>query len=229
MDGNLVSYQFVQEDLTQMRTHKLFIAMTYVVLWSLLLTPSLAAATPPVQSGEVTTETTVGVANSRVLISFDGHSGALTSLKNLATGDEYLKVAGGDGNPFRAYVDTTELPRVLKQGRPWPTPPVEDAMGGTLVDPKQCRLEQSQFGRSGGAGVLRLVMRAEQLKLAFDVEVTVPDTRTECIAGHGAVAGQRERVGSGGGRMRSLLPSCDRRMLADEVVVQVRRTICPSQ
>ena len=41
---------------------------------------------------EVRTETTVGLSNDCMAIAFDVHSGALVSLRNLATGDEYLSL-----------------------------------------------------------------------------------------------------------------------------------------
>ncbi len=158
-------------------TSRLWQASSLVLMlapWLLIASTGSAAVAPP-QSGQIRTDTTIGVANDRVSVSFDRKSGALLSLKNLATGDEYLKIGGSGGNPFRAYVDTTELPRVLRQGFPFPMPPLEDAMGGTLVDPAQCQLGETSFRRGGDSGVLRLSMQAAKPGLTFDLEVTVPD------------------------------------------------------
>ena len=88
--------------------------------------------------GEIDTVERVGLENGLVRIEFDRTSGELVSLRNLDTDDEYLKDTGGHGNPFRAYVDTTELPSALTH--PWPelNPPVEDALGGKLIDGRNC-------------------------------------------------------------------------------------------
>ena len=84
---------------------------------------------------EIKTREIVGLENGLVRIEFSKISGQMISLKNLVVGDEYIKRSEGDGNPFRAYVDTTEMPKTVTQGAPWPVQPVEDAMGGELVDP----------------------------------------------------------------------------------------------
>ena len=124
----------------------------------------------------IDTRERTGLDNGLLSVAFDKRTGALVRLKNLTTGDEYLKSLGGDGNPFRAYVDTTELPRVLRQGAPWPTPPVEDAMGGTLVDPRRCRLEQSLFRRSGGSGARNPSGTNSKVGIAAVVSRVGPET-----------------------------------------------------
>ncbi len=124
---------------------------------------------------EVKTQTTIGIANDRVSISFDSQTGAMVSLKNLDTEDDYLKDVGGDGNPFRAYVDTTQVPKILAVGDPFPRQPIEGALGGKLVDPRNCKLVSSSFQHSGSAGILRLVLRHPEPDLTFDMEVSLPD------------------------------------------------------
>jgi len=64
--------------------------------------------------------------NGVVSLAFDTDTGAVTSMRNLATGGEYIKGDSGDGNPFRAYVDTTSVPRVLQLAYPWPVRPVSE-------------------------------------------------------------------------------------------------------
>jgi len=124
---------------------------------------------------KVATEETVGLANGRMRLEFSRETGALVSLKNLATGDEYLKDPGGDGNPFRAYVDTTEIPKVLQLDFGFPIQPLEGDMGGTFADPKDCKLVEHSFRRTKRAGALRLVSHHEATGLAFDLDVALPD------------------------------------------------------
>lgn len=124
---------------------------------------------------EYQTPDSVGLENGAVALEFSKQSGALTKLQNVATGDDYMKEPAGDGNPFRAYVDTTETPRVLAVAIPYPVQPVEGAMGGKLIDPKDCKLIESSFTRSAGGGMLRLVSRSETPPLRFELQVLVPD------------------------------------------------------
>jgi hypothetical protein len=96
--------------------------MIFRVILAFIASPVHAAD----ETGEIETEKRVGLENGLVRIEFDRTSGELVSLKNLDD-DEYLKEIGRDGNPFRAYVDTNELPSALT--RPWSelNPPVEGA------------------------------------------------------------------------------------------------------
>ncbi len=127
---------------------------------------------------QIQTDTTVGIANDHVSIAFDRKTGALVSLKNLDTDGEYLKHSGGDGNPFRTYVDTTELPPTLKLRFPWAVQPPEGALGGTLVDPVKCRLVESKYQREEDKGVLRLVSQHDDTQLMFDLTVRLADKAT---------------------------------------------------
>jgi hypothetical protein len=116
-----------------------------------------------------------GIRNGLVEILFNSNSGTLTSIKNLSTGDEYLKTPGGDGNPFRCYVNTTQIPPTLLQAYPYVIQPVEGSLGGTLVDPKNCTLIGSSFERQTDAGVLSLVIRNNIFELVFSLDVKLPD------------------------------------------------------
>ena len=82
-----------------------------------------------------------------------------------------LRRRGGDGNPFRAYVDTTELPSALTH--PWPEldPPVEGALGGKLIDGRNCMLNSFSFERDGGATILNLEMENLEQRLLFKLKV----------------------------------------------------------
>ena len=123
----------------------------------------------------IETEKTVGLENAHLRLEFSRETGSLISLRNIATGDEYLKDPGGDGNPFRAYVDTTEVPKVLQLDFPFPIQPVEDAMGGRLVDPRNCTLVEHSFRNEKECTVLRLVSHNAPTGLTFDLDVTLPD------------------------------------------------------
>ena len=124
------------------------------------------------------TETTVGLANGQVELAFDARTGALVSLRNLATDDEYLKDASPRGNPFRIYVDITK-PYVLPashlgwKGRRYLLDPAE--VGAELVETADCELEDWHFERSGDGGVLTLVLCNAAHALRFELEVRLPD------------------------------------------------------
>ena len=132
--------------------------------------------TPAHPSKCISTERTISLANERVSLAFDRTTGALVSLRNLATGDEYLKQPGGDGNPFRCYLDTTRLPEAVTRPA-WAAVggKLEDAMGGTLVEPRTCTLVDSAFKRVGRAGVLTLTLRHGKPDLELVLTVTLPD------------------------------------------------------
>lgn len=124
--------------------------------------------------GEIDTVERVGLENGLVRIEFDRATGELVSLRNLDTDDEYLKETGGHGNPFRAYVDTTELPSALTH--PWPelNPPVEGALGGKLIDGRNCILSTFSFERDDEATVLNLEMEHLEPRLLFKLRVKMP-------------------------------------------------------
>lgn len=119
-----------------------------------------------------------GLTNNLVELRFDASTGAMTGLKNMVTGDEYLKTTGGGGNPFRCYVNTTQVPPTLLQGYPYVIQSVENSMGGIIVDPKNCTLENATFSRQADAGVLSLVLAHAGLNLRFALEVRLGDGDT---------------------------------------------------
>ena len=125
---------------------------------------------------EIRTETTVGVANDKVAMAFDAQSGALASLRNLATGDEYLKDAGTEGNPFRVWAGITEPFQLqASQTSRYILQAATESLGGEPIDPASCRLIDRSFERVPGAGVLRMVLHHSTSKLRFELEVRLPD------------------------------------------------------
>ena len=114
------------------------------------------------------------LANDKIWLEFDGKTGQLISLQNLVTGDEYLKNKSDGGNPFRAYIDTTQIPPTLKLGFPWPVQPPEDALGGMLVDPAACRLVKHDFKYEDGVRTLHLVSAHQHTDLLIDLRVRLP-------------------------------------------------------
>ena len=94
-------------------------------LWILLVPAGCMNLEKGVMCKKVETKKAVGLENMHMRLEFSRETGSLISLKNSATGDEYLKDPGGDGNPFRAYVDTTEMPPILRINFPFPVQPVE--------------------------------------------------------------------------------------------------------
>ena len=115
------------------------------------------------------------LANDKVRLAFDNQTGQLISLQNLVTSDEYLKNQPDGGNPFRAYVDTTQIPPTLKLGFPWPVQPPEDSLGGMLVDPAACRLVKHDSKHEVGVRTLHLVCSHHLTDLLFDLRVRLRD------------------------------------------------------
>ncbi len=164
----------------KIRQHHLVLSLMAMTLllsaatWVAAATPATTPAGTP--TARTQTDRAVGLANGSVALSFSRQTGALVSLKNLRTNDEYLKGPENDGNPFRVYLDTTDdMPPAAKAGDPFRVTPVEDAMGGKTIDAKDCRLVKSAFNREGAAGVLSLVLAHPDSKLEFMLTVTLPD------------------------------------------------------
>ena len=146
----------------------------FVIVFRVILVFLASPAQAADGVGEIDTVERVGLENGLVRIEFDRMSGELISLKNLDTDDEYLKETGGHGNPFRAYIDTTELPSALTH--PWPelNPPVEGALGGKLIDGRNCILNTFSFERDNEATVLNLEMEHLEPRLLFKLKVKMP-------------------------------------------------------
>jgi len=123
----------------------------------------------------IRTDKDIVLENRLVRIEFDRVTGALAGLRNLATGDEYLKEPGGDGNLFRGYVDTTMMPPAATVLFPFHVQPVEDNLGGRLVDPRNCRLVSSSFRKTKGGRRMTLVLRHSGPDLEFALSVTLPE------------------------------------------------------
>jgi len=142
----------------------------FVVLLGSLCQPLIAA---PARVEE--DDGRIVLANDKVRLAFDDQTGQLISLQNLTIGDEYLKNKSDGGNPFRVYVDTTEIPPTLKLGFPWPVQPPENALGGMLVDPAACRLIKHDYTPGHGAGTLQLVYEHQPTALLIELRVRLPD------------------------------------------------------
>jgi hypothetical protein len=152
-----------------------------VAAWSLVSLGSAHAVAAPgrTQTHEVRTASTIGISNASVSITFDRVTGALRGLRNEATRDEYLKDPAREGNPFRVYVDTTELPAAATDPGWW-SGKVEGSMGGRIVDAADCRLIATEYKRTANGGDLRLTYRHEGLGLRFELLVRMPNA--DCVA-----------------------------------------------
>ena len=152
-----------------------------IIVGLLLLSVGCFAGNTPfgkvceIKSGKV-----VGLENGLISICFDTKTGKLVGLKNLLTNDEYLKDANGDGNPFRAYVDCTELPSALTH--PWPAlnPPVEGAMGGKLVDSRDCQLMGTKVEQTDEGMILHLNIQSNNPKLLFKLNIKMANNEPLC-------------------------------------------------
>jgi hypothetical protein len=126
------------------------------------------------------TSSQIGIANQDMQWIFSKLSGQLVSLKNLRTGDEYIKGQYAGGNCFRAYVDATKVPPTLEIPYPYPAQGPEDALGGTLVDPKDCRLKKYSFEEKSGTRKLILFLYSQKSELEFCLEIVPADS--ECFS-----------------------------------------------
>jgi hypothetical protein len=92
----------------------------------------------------------IGIESAEMRIVFDRRSGCLTSFRNLATRDEYLKEHRNRGNPFRLYSDFM---------RPFELEDDPADIAATIVEPRCCRvLSASRLESTAGRG-FRLVSR----------------------------------------------------------------------
>ena len=155
--------------------------MITILLTALLSSLECFPANTPIgKVREIKSGKVVGLENGLMSISFDVRTGKLVSLKNLVTKDDYLKDAKGDGNPFRAYVDCTELPPALTH--PWPAlnPQVEGAMGGKLVDSRDCLLMGTKVEQTGEGMVLHLDIQSNNPKLLFKMDIQMANNEPLC-------------------------------------------------
>jgi len=126
---------------------------------------------------QINTDSAVGLANKHLEIAFDKQTGALLQLKNLATGDDYLKQPNGSGNPFRIYLDPTDLPPAVERTFPWRGAMMEDGdtLGATLIEATDCQLVDFTHESLAGHGQLRLQLRHSPTSLTFQLLVHLPD------------------------------------------------------
>jgi hypothetical protein len=152
-----------------------------LLLQTAMLLFTLVAANPATADDEVhrqfNTDTTVGLANKHLEIAFDKSTGALIRLKNLATGDDYLKEPNGSGNPFRIYLNPTQLPPAVERTFAWRGPMMTDSdtLGADLIDAGDCQLADFAHEHSAGHGQLRLQIRHGSSGLMFHLQLRLPD------------------------------------------------------
>ena len=110
--------------------------------------------------------------NGNLRLGFDGRTGALVSLLNLATGDEYLKQAGPDGGLFRILMGQTQ---------PYTYKADPANLGGTSVTPRDCRLLGRQFTTDFQGGLLRLTLESPAgLRIELSVRMPHDDVTADC-------------------------------------------------
>ncbi len=141
----------------------------------MILTLLLFAGMYPARAVEQNkSATTFGLANELLEIGFNAETGVLTRLHNRATNDEYLKDSVGEGNPFRVYLDPTDLPPALKDPNWW-AGKIDGAMGGSMIEANQCRVIDEVFSEASGITTLTLTMAHAASGLQFKSEVSLAD------------------------------------------------------
>lgn len=107
----------------------------------------------------------IRIENEMITLVFDGNTGALISLINKKTGDNYLK-RPGEGNLFRLFLNPLKMPR-LSAG------PANDALGGTIINPADCLLRATQLRKTTHATQLDLQLLHKASGTAIDLTVTL--------------------------------------------------------
>lgn len=92
----------------------------------------------------------IGIESPEMRIVFDRHNGCLTSLRNLATQDDYLKEHRNRGNPFRLYSDFV---------RPYELEDEPADIAASIVEPRSCRVVSAARLESAAGRGFRLVSR----------------------------------------------------------------------
>ena len=113
------------------------------------------------------------LANSHLSLSFDRATGALVSVLNLTTRDEYLKDATGVGNPFRVYAGLIHPYDFRSAYSGENSDPA--TLGGQTVEAAACRLVDWSSRREPGAGVLTLKLDHASAGLALELTARLPD------------------------------------------------------
>lgn len=128
------------------------------------------------------------IGNRALSLGFNRATGALTSARNLATGDEYLKGPGGPGNPFLIHVDPTVVPQAASNPGWW-SGAVEEDLGGLVVTPAACAMTSLErkatetndaltlISEHRGTGLrMRLTMKAPAGASYADLTLTITNT-----------------------------------------------------
>jgi hypothetical protein len=139
---------------------------------ALVAGPCGAAPSRPVRTAQE-----IGIENDFARIVFDAHTGELTSLRNVARSDEYLKDrTGGTGGPFRIYSDFRGEFDFHSQGSITRTAAPPEAIAGAITRPSApFRLESTTFQRSGGGLAIMLEYTDEAARWRAHVEAWLPD------------------------------------------------------
>lgn len=115
----------------------------------------------------------VRLANSRLALTFDRQTGALLSLMNLQTGDEYLKDPKLPGNPFVLHVDPTVIPQAARDPGWW-SAEVEEDLGGLMVSPGGCRVISLKQQSSRSAATVTIESEHAKTGLRQTLTITLP-------------------------------------------------------
>ena len=149
--------------------------MIYIRMFALLFVSLLLVVGQPARAVEQKQSAGyIGMANDLLEIGFNSVTGTLVRLHNRTTDDEYLKEALNDGNPFRVYLDPTELAPPLKDPNWW-SGKIEGALGGQLIETNQCKVIASEITQKNGRTTLALTTTHKASGLQFRCEVSLAD------------------------------------------------------
>lgn len=104
----------------------------------------------------------IGIESAEMRIVFDCRSGCLTSLRNLATQDDYLKEHRNRGNPFRLYSDFV---------RPFELEDDPADIAATIIEPRSCRVISAARLESAVGRGCRVVSRDASNRWEIRLEV----------------------------------------------------------
>lgn len=107
----------------------------------------------------------IRIENEFILLNFDARTGALITLTNKKTGDNYLKNPKA-GNLFRVYANTHEMAK-LTAG------PHNEKNGGDIIEPANCMLKNHTIKRTDLATELELNLTGPDQALAIQLTIVL--------------------------------------------------------
>ncbi len=118
----------------------------------------------------VDTKECFGVENEIFVLAFNKRTGALDSLFNKITKDNYIKKFNG-GNLFRIYKDTEKMPDLISG-------PHNNSYGGVIIEPFNCQVINYYYDSKGSASILCILYKHNEIN--GEIKLTITLTKESC-------------------------------------------------